>query len=323
VPLRSITFKDDEALQRCLLHDPAHVVPGAVGPHVARIQSALLLLDHAPISAPELHSKRYGPTTTAAVLAFKRKRRIINFSYQTQADNIVGKMTIGRLDDELLAVERRVTSRAVCPGGGKAGDRGLAIASTSLAVGDGSVRKKHNKQLRLVFQATSTAEALGGLNKLPALIRRARVLMTPHGLSFADEVPRIGPTIPHDLLVDVHFNAEAFAVHKKSEAVMPGFDKVLRVIFCPFAFANPYFGSTHGGHPVDGFPAVPKFVLINTSKSHADEGTLLHEMIHAAIPGESLPHDEHIPRCVYSTAESGRDLLTDKRAEQLAGAYFA
>ena len=32
------------------------------------------------------------PSTASAVLAYKQKRRIINFTYQTQADDIVGRL---------------------------------------------------------------------------------------------------------------------------------------------------------------------------------------------------------------------------------------
>jgi hypothetical protein len=38
-------------------------------------------------------------------LAYKTKRKIVNRAYQSQADNIVGKMTIRSLDDELLKLE--------------------------------------------------------------------------------------------------------------------------------------------------------------------------------------------------------------------------
>ena len=48
---------------------------------------------------------RYGPSTADVVLAYKRKRNIINYSYQTTADNIVGKMTMAALDKEMLARE--------------------------------------------------------------------------------------------------------------------------------------------------------------------------------------------------------------------------
>ena len=85
--------------------DSAHVTPGTVGEHVQLIQRALVYLGERSISGDEYRKGVYGPTTTAAVLRFKQQRRIINFSYQTQPDNIVGKMTIGRLDDEMVMVQ--------------------------------------------------------------------------------------------------------------------------------------------------------------------------------------------------------------------------
>jgi hypothetical protein len=51
---------------------------------------------------------QYGTQTANAVLAYKRKRNIINYSYQTQADNIVGKMTITSLDKGLEALVARL-----------------------------------------------------------------------------------------------------------------------------------------------------------------------------------------------------------------------
>ena len=115
--LRSLMLKDDVSLQACLERDKDHVVPGATGNHVAKIQKALLLLEQAGIQQMELRSKLYGATTAAAVLASKRKRGIFNPSYQTAADNIVGKMTIARLDTDLQEIERRVTpNRTVCGG---------------------------------------------------------------------------------------------------------------------------------------------------------------------------------------------------------------
>ena len=53
--------------------------------------------------------RRDGPVmpATAAVLNFKKKRGIINRAYQTAPDNIVGKMTIWSLDEEIGARERQ------------------------------------------------------------------------------------------------------------------------------------------------------------------------------------------------------------------------
>src|SRR5262249_48977191 len=73
--LRSILFRDDQHLQACLVHDQAHVKQGAEGDHVSKIQSALVVLDQAPIDVSELRANCYGPSTAAAVLAFKRRRR--------------------------------------------------------------------------------------------------------------------------------------------------------------------------------------------------------------------------------------------------------
>lgn len=114
--LCSRSFRGDMKLEACLVSDPAHVVEGASGEHVAKIQAALMLLDGAKIDRREITSKRYGPSTAAAVLAYKTKRRIINFAYQKQADNIVGKMTIAALDQELLQLERAAYQASACAG---------------------------------------------------------------------------------------------------------------------------------------------------------------------------------------------------------------
>jgi peptidoglycan hydrolase-like protein with peptidoglycan-binding domain len=116
MPLSSSFFRGDAKLEACLVSDPAHVTPGATGDHVRKIQLALHLLNESRIDASELAARRYGPTTAAAVLAYKRKRQIINFSYQTTADNIVGKMTIASLDKEMLQFEQAARDPNLCSG---------------------------------------------------------------------------------------------------------------------------------------------------------------------------------------------------------------
>jgi hypothetical protein len=105
VALQSKLFRGDKAFEACLVNDAAHIAPGAKGDHVSKIHTALFAVDHFQVSPRELLAQSYGPSTTAGVLAFKRKRKIINYSYQTQADNIVGKMTIAALDKEVLRKE--------------------------------------------------------------------------------------------------------------------------------------------------------------------------------------------------------------------------
>jgi hypothetical protein len=105
--LVSKLFRSDPQLQACLVKDSAHVTPGAVGMHVSRIHSALFALENISAAPEELRAMRYGPSTAAAVLTFKKRRLIINYSYETQVDNIVGKMTIASMDAEMFEYENR------------------------------------------------------------------------------------------------------------------------------------------------------------------------------------------------------------------------
>jgi peptidoglycan hydrolase-like protein with peptidoglycan-binding domain len=97
MPLQSKLFSGDAKLEAAAISDAAHITQGDSGDHVRKIQLALSQIDGRELDV----DGRYGPATAAAVLAYKQKRKIINSSYQTKADNIVGRMTIGRLDSEL------------------------------------------------------------------------------------------------------------------------------------------------------------------------------------------------------------------------------
>jgi hypothetical protein len=320
--LLSSTLRDDQALQTCLVRDQAHVVPGAQGPHVAKIQRALLLLDQAHIDANDLRTKRYGPSTTAAVLAYKRKRKIINPAYQTSADNIVGKMTIARMDEELLAAERRITLNVVCHDRGAGGSFALAQPPpAALRITAPSAPINHAKVLDIVLQRTENVKA-GFDDRIPTLMARARLLMRGHGLDFAQGLPEIGPVVPYEDFVHPGLAVDTFAVREASERVLPGRDRTLRVIFCFFKLDATAFGVTDGGKLTSTGPERRKFSLINILKKHEDDGTLLHEMIHAAYPQPKFDHDGD-RRSIFSESVSGRDRLPDVHAAQLAAAYFA
>lgn len=116
--LNSQLFKNDPELETCAVSNPAHIARGAVGNHVGKIQTALIRLDSAIIDSVELQTSSYGATTASAVLAYKKKRDIVNTSYQTQADDIVGIMTIARLDSDMVAWEEQnsllITAQYFC-----------------------------------------------------------------------------------------------------------------------------------------------------------------------------------------------------------------
>ena len=119
MPLSSRLFKGDRALEACLIQDSAHLTTGSAGDHVSKIHTALLVLDNVSVAVDELRMKNYGPSTAAAVLVFKTRRKIINTSYQTTPDNIVGKMTIAVMDREMVIKERENTP-LLNPGGNPA-----------------------------------------------------------------------------------------------------------------------------------------------------------------------------------------------------------
>lgn len=100
--LRSRLFQGDPKLEAAAVSHPAHIAPGAAGDHVKKIQFAVARLNGLPLDQDGI----YGPKTSAAVLQFKKARDIVNRSYQSQADNIVGIMTIKALDDEMFELEQ-------------------------------------------------------------------------------------------------------------------------------------------------------------------------------------------------------------------------
>jgi peptidoglycan hydrolase-like protein with peptidoglycan-binding domain len=121
--LVSTLLSGNERLGKCATLNPSHVTEGENGPHVKLIQLALMITDNADIARAELEASSYGPSTKAAVLAFKTQRSIINFSYQSKPDPIVGIMTIRALDAEVAAREFKNNL------GGQAGRPGVDVGS--------------------------------------------------------------------------------------------------------------------------------------------------------------------------------------------------
>src|SRR6185295_16020647 len=234
----------------CLVDNAAHLTPGTQGEAVARIQFALFSLDTLEIDRTELVTQTYGPSTAAAVLSYKTKRHIINRSYQTTPDNIVGKMTIASLDAEML--ERQLSfpglgdcaltppsgpppfvlsngpQRLVTTFAGQVGDR------NSKQSGAGKL-KQLNRTLRIFLAITKRASIDDGFPSLSADLERAKDSLFEHGLSlsvefrngFADTIDFAG-TAGRVILED-----EIIGLRKASEDLRPGLANILRVIVCP------------------------------------------------------------------------------------------
>jgi hypothetical protein len=309
-----------------LVRDQAHILLGAAGDHVGKIQAALAALDDARIDDADLSAKTYGRSTASAVLAYKKKRRIINFSYQTQADDIVGKMTIAALDTEMAAYENRSLRRPSCgdPVGATAGGvRGASPASlvlqSSPAVAAPAAGQQFPADLDILWQATAAAVKRAAHRHL-FLIPKANEILRPLGMEVISSVTSFPDvTLANNDVVDPRFQSDTWRVRKDSEKQRPGFPKVLRVIVCPFDPGSPAFGVTDGG-TLDG-QTFPFFILLNANKLREDRCTLLHEMIHAATGLGEGDHDPD-PDSVFSVG-SNRSVLKPEHAQALSKAFFA
>jgi peptidoglycan hydrolase-like protein with peptidoglycan-binding domain len=109
--LFSRLFAGVRELEDCQINDHAHLTIGAKGYHVRLVQTALVRLGFSGIHGNEYLQGLYGKTTANAVLRYKKSRQIINAAYQSAPDDIVGKMTISRLDQEMFSLETRSSSR--------------------------------------------------------------------------------------------------------------------------------------------------------------------------------------------------------------------
>jgi peptidoglycan hydrolase-like protein with peptidoglycan-binding domain len=177
--LRSQLFRGDPKLEACLTSDAAHIVPGDSGSHVGRVQRALNLLDGAQLSTDD----RYGPGTANAVLRYKQKRGIVNRSYQTTPDNIVGKMTIASLDNELVAKENEpgfCRLDAATPADTPGGRRSFSVAGTVGAGRGGTDDDDLKMQIALAESRRTLQRAITALEGLRlAIVRQSLPLGAP------------------------------------------------------------------------------------------------------------------------------------------------
>ena len=115
------------------MSNPAHIVPGARGEHVRKIQLALIQLDGADI----VPDGAYGPATAAAVAAFKRHQQPPILNFEGQIDNIVGIKTMAALDAGMLTGKKETTTDTECLAQSPAG--GCSIVNLGLSADDTDV----------------------------------------------------------------------------------------------------------------------------------------------------------------------------------------
>ncbi len=314
MPLLSKLFRGDKALEACQVNDSAHVLIGSRGPHVKKIQQALSLLDGALIDRDETAEGRYGRSTADAVLTYKRQRSIINRTYQTAADNIVGKMTITSLDREVLAGEGRPPLRGCTTdeGGGSA-----RSVTAPLAVGAPPQVEFPPATLNVTFQEALFEREAIDTNSLRTvlLVERATKLLAPFGLKLST---RFLPSVTYPYEVGERDDIDVRGIRKAAENASRGFPSLLRVIFCHLRKTTST--ATSQGQ-VTGIAGFPNFVLLNKDRRHPDNGTLLHEMIHCS--SDRFMPDVHSTdaNSVFSRGDD-RTLLEVEHARSLNASFF-
>jgi hypothetical protein len=325
-------FAGDQKLEACQVDDAAHLTLDARGDHVAKVQMALFAIDWLKIDPAELRSRTYGRSTAKAVLAFKTKRRIINRAYETRPDDIVGKMTIARLDQEMTQWEQTQRGHGDCSGAPsgpapRADSRSASLAF-ALPVANSSVRDapgkpQLHKALHIYCSITRKASIDDGY-PLAMHVEKAKDCLFEYGMTLSLEFgrgARVGFADTFDFPALV-LDEDVALLRKASEDMRPGFPSILRVIVCQRAPLAPP-GETFRNRSVGGVLFAP-FVVLN-SRNRVDDATLLHEMIHASLAGP-VNHDKE-PNSIFADApgpgEPDRTWLKPDWATKLSKSFFA
>lgn len=343
--LSSRLFKGDARLEAARVDDHAHLTRGAQGDHVAKVQMALVAIDGLRIDRIELARQRYGRSTAAAVLAYKTRRRIINHAYQDAPDDIVGRMTVTRLDSDLRLWEAARRHQGECRCGPRValdpaalGARGRGSLQLGFAVGASALAAvaakpaalpQYGRALRVHLSITRRAQLEDGF-PLEQQVEFARERLFLYGMSLAAEfgagnghrfvdVIDCAQTISED-------DGEIALLRLAAAASHPGAPGVLRIIVCKRP-PNEGPGQTSRGILVNGVPCLP-FCMLNSQNVARDHSTLLHEMIHAAYSPPMFIHDPEKHSVFYEFAPRDpetpdRRWLKPDRAEKLSKAFFA
>jgi len=322
MPLQSQLFRGDRALEACLVNDQAHLVTGTRGLHVRKVQRALAVLDGALITLDEVSSEQYGRSTAAAVLDYKRARSIINPSYQTTADNIVGKMTMASLDREMLKNESRPPLQGCLSETGGGGGGGQAIRDgQSQLVGDVAPANAQPTVLRVAFQDALAPNEIGIATPTRVLLLSARALKLLRPFNVTLRTEDLG-SFPFGFPIGDADASDVEGLRKAAQKANAGSEGTLRVILAAFRDSKEKStGVSHG--EITGIPGFRNFAIVNKERNHPDFGTLLHEMIHCSNDNlmSNFAHDEDA-NSVFSGGLN-RTLVPNRHVASLRKTFFA
>ena len=322
MPLKSRLLRGDPRLESCLINDAAHLTIGASGPPVGRIQKAVTILSDGVIEPQETTRQIYGASTARAVLGYKRDRNIVNRSYQSQADDIVGKMTIRSLDDEMVQAEGTVLPRRHCGdlvvGGGPVVAASVTPApSTPPITTVAAVGYTLPTVLTIAWQISTLGEQRHG-RRLADQVDAGNQLLNDLLITPVGGDLRWVKAFPYNVTMDPSAHVDVFALRKAAGKARPLAASELRIIVHPFEDRSPEFGITDWGE-YEGVLYSP-FVILNANKERGDKLTLLHEMIHATrlTVHDGVNEPNSFPDATSVFSQSGtRDHIRDAHVDRL------
>jgi len=101
LPLVSKLFRRDPVLESILVESRF----GDFGRHIGKVQTALFILEGVSVDSKELGMEEYGPSTVDAILAYKRKHRILSAASHSEEGEYFSRFTVVALDAEMARYE--------------------------------------------------------------------------------------------------------------------------------------------------------------------------------------------------------------------------
>lgn len=315
--LQSRLFSNDPKLEAAAVSDAAHLVRGVRGDHVRKIQLALIQLDGATIQADGI----YGPATAAAVLAYKQKRNIINRAYQSTADDIVGRMTIARMDGELSASDivpdgnTCTLDFAVPPDAGgrpviRTGPRLSLVGAAASAPSDADVMAE-----ALRFARQCMRDARGDLQSLSGALSRGDPLAPIQEKNFLAAIRWLNLNRSNTAACVTHINKAADLILKNLLVkTSSGGDIVMtRQVGATF------WGLTNLNSPDNGFKAGDAFFNVGGPNCRRD--VVIHEFFHLVgvrhgggpLTGPTIRSSITTPAQALDSADNLAQLVADLR----------
>jgi hypothetical protein len=185
-----------------------------------------------------------------------------------------------------------------------------------------------NKHILRIYCSITKKASIENGYPLGRAVELARDCLSNYGMFLSLEFANRGFADTIDFNDDQMFlDDQVTLLRQASETLRPGFPEILRVIACRMG-PNNNFGEDYRNRSIGGV-TFPPFAFLNTQNVTLDVNTLIHEMIHAALPAARAKEHDLENFSVFfkfGRTEQGapsQTVLKPERAADLSNAFFA